>query len=148
MSRLLRHLWAANILTYLGGSIQLHFVSELTEISNLTGRCYRYSPHGGKSQVERKTISIMKACEQAENAAQCERALEKDQIRQFPGVASREGGASLNVLSGMTAGNFSAYWMGMIFVALMGIAYWVTLLDAHTAAGATAMIAPVNDRPG
>src|SRR6185369_14109700 len=28
-------------------------------------------------------------------------------------TASREGGASLNVLSGLTAGNFSAYWMGM-----------------------------------
>jgi K(+)-stimulated pyrophosphate-energized sodium pump len=48
--------------------------------------------------------------------------------------ASKEGGASLNVLSGMTAGNFSAYWMGMIFVALMGIAYYVTLIDAGTSA--------------
>ena len=28
-------------------------------------------------------------------------------------TASREGGASLNILSGLTAGNFSAYWMGM-----------------------------------
>ena len=40
-------------------------------------------------------------------------------------TASREGGASLNVLAGLTAGNFSAYWMGMIFVILMGIAYLV-----------------------
>ncbi|WP_437532530.1 sodium-translocating pyrophosphatase [Sorangium sp. So ce726] len=36
-------------------------------------------------------------------------------------TASREGGPSLNVLSGLTAGNFSAYWMGLVLVALMGI---------------------------
>lgn len=49
--------------------------------------------------------------------------------------SSKEGGASLNVLSGMTAGNFSAYWMGIVFVLLMGVAYYVTTLDAGTAAG-------------
>src|SRR5262244_328754 len=36
-------------------------------------------------------------------------------------TASREGGASLNVLSGLIAGNFSAYWMGVVMVVLMGI---------------------------
>jgi len=40
-------------------------------------------------------------------------------------TASREGGASLNVLSGLTAGNFSAYWMGIVLVVLMGISYFV-----------------------
>jgi K(+)-stimulated pyrophosphate-energized sodium pump len=42
-------------------------------------------------------------------------------------TASREGGASLNVLAGLTAGNFSAYWMGMLFVVLMGVAYLVSM---------------------
>ncbi len=41
-------------------------------------------------------------------------------------TASRQGGASLNVLAGLTAGNFSAYWMGLIIVTLMGIAYGVS----------------------
>jgi K(+)-stimulated pyrophosphate-energized sodium pump len=41
-------------------------------------------------------------------------------------TASREGGASLNILAGLTAGNFSAYWMGLVFVALMGIAFGVS----------------------
>jgi K(+)-stimulated pyrophosphate-energized sodium pump len=41
-------------------------------------------------------------------------------------TASREGGPSLNILAGLTAGNFSAYWMGLIIVALMGIAYGVS----------------------
>jgi K(+)-stimulated pyrophosphate-energized sodium pump len=41
-------------------------------------------------------------------------------------TASREGGASLNVLSGLTAGNFSAYWLGIMIVALMAIAYGVS----------------------
>ncbi len=37
--------------------------------------------------------------------------------------ASREGGASLNILSGLVAGNFSAFWMGMVFFVLMFVAY-------------------------
>src|SRR4249920_2966414 len=47
-------------------------------------------------------------------------------------ASSREGGASLNILSGLTAGNFSAFWMGMVIVALMGIAYAVSLSDGMT----------------
>jgi K(+)-stimulated pyrophosphate-energized sodium pump len=43
-------------------------------------------------------------------------------------TSSREGGPSLNVLSGLTAGNFSAYWLGVIIAVLMGVAYWVSLL--------------------
>jgi K(+)-stimulated pyrophosphate-energized sodium pump len=41
-------------------------------------------------------------------------------------AASREGGASLNVLSGLTAGNFSAYWMGAVIAGLMAIAYGIS----------------------
>jgi len=42
-------------------------------------------------------------------------------------TASKEGGASLNVLAGLTAGNFSGYWMGITIVALMGFAYFVAM---------------------
>jgi K(+)-stimulated pyrophosphate-energized sodium pump len=38
-------------------------------------------------------------------------------------TASHEGGASLNILSGLTAGNFSAFWMGWVIVGLMTGAY-------------------------
>jgi len=38
-------------------------------------------------------------------------------------TASREGGASLTILSGFVAGNFSAFWQGMVFFALMYAAY-------------------------
>jgi K(+)-stimulated pyrophosphate-energized sodium pump len=41
--------------------------------------------------------------------------------------ASREGGASLTILSGLVAGNFSALWNGMVFLLLMFIAYSVSL---------------------
>jgi K(+)-stimulated pyrophosphate-energized sodium pump len=41
-------------------------------------------------------------------------------------TASREGGASLNILSGFVAGNFSAYWMGLAIAGLMGIAAWIS----------------------
>ncbi|MFN2446572.1 MAG: sodium-translocating pyrophosphatase [Vicinamibacterales bacterium] len=36
--------------------------------------------------------------------------------------SSREGGASLNILSGLVAGNFSAYWLGLAIMGLMAIA--------------------------
>jgi K(+)-stimulated pyrophosphate-energized sodium pump len=44
--------------------------------------------------------------------------------------SSREGGASLNILSGFVAGNFSAYWIGLSIVALMSIAYLVAVTSA------------------
>ena len=43
-------------------------------------------------------------------------------------ISAREGGASLNILSGLVAGNFSAYWLGIVIVALMGIAYLVSTM--------------------
>jgi len=41
-------------------------------------------------------------------------------------TSSREGGASLNIISGLVAGNFSAYWMGIVIVMLMGTAFLVS----------------------
>ncbi|MBR2299806.1 MAG: sodium-translocating pyrophosphatase [Alphaproteobacteria bacterium] len=47
--------------------------------------------------------------------------------------ASREAGASLNIISGIVAGNFSAFWQGLVMVALMAVAYLTarTGLDAY-----------------
>jgi len=42
--------------------------------------------------------------------------------------ASKEGGASLNILAGFIAGNFSAFWMGMVFFALMFGAYYFSTM--------------------
>jgi len=41
-------------------------------------------------------------------------------------TSSREGGASLNILSGFVAGNFSSYWLGLTIMGLMAIAYLVS----------------------
>jgi K(+)-stimulated pyrophosphate-energized sodium pump len=41
-------------------------------------------------------------------------------------TASREGGASLTILSGLVAGNFSAFWKGMLIMGLMSGAYFVS----------------------
>jgi K(+)-stimulated pyrophosphate-energized sodium pump len=43
-------------------------------------------------------------------------------------TSSREGGASLNILSGLVAGNFSAFWLGLTIVALMAIGYGVSTM--------------------
>src|SRR5579863_4184810 len=47
-------------------------------------------------------------------------------------TSSREGGASLNILSGLVAGNFSSYWLGLSMLGLMAIGYGVSTqgLDA------------------
>ena len=60
--------------------------------------------------------------------------------------SSQQGGASLNILSGFVAGNFAAYWLGVVIVALMGLAYMVaeaSNLDAAlgTLPGASAVFA-------
>jgi K(+)-stimulated pyrophosphate-energized sodium pump len=58
-------------------------------------------------------------------------------------ASSREGGASLNILSGLVAGNFSAYWLGITIMGLMAIAYGVTLIGAGPGTGLGAlMVAP------
>ncbi len=41
-------------------------------------------------------------------------------------ISSREGGASLNILSGFIAGNFSGYWLGLAILSLMGIGFLVS----------------------
>jgi K(+)-stimulated pyrophosphate-energized sodium pump len=41
-------------------------------------------------------------------------------------TSSREGGPSLNILSGLVAGNFSAYWLGITIMVLMAIAYLIS----------------------
>jgi K(+)-stimulated pyrophosphate-energized sodium pump len=56
-------------------------------------------------------------------------------------TASREGGASLNVLSGLTAGNFSAYWMGIVIVGLMSIAYFFSTMGLSSLMMAEAVFA-------
>jgi K(+)-stimulated pyrophosphate-energized sodium pump len=55
-------------------------------------------------------------------------------------TASREGGSSLTILSGLVAGEFSAFWMGLLIVALMAAAYGVSLLGLGAVMGAHASI--------
>src|SRR5215472_947524 len=52
-------------------------------------------------------------------------------------TSSREGGASLNILSGFVSGNFGAYWLGLAMLLLMGIAYLISTMGL-----ATLMVAP------
>src|SRR5229473_2313934 len=55
-------------------------------------------------------------------------------------TSAEEGGASLGILSGFVAGNFSAYWMGITIAGLMGIGAWISSMFP-VGAGAL-MIAP------
>ncbi|HSU95307.1 MAG TPA: sodium-translocating pyrophosphatase [Gemmatimonadaceae bacterium] len=60
--------------------------------------------------------------------------------------SSREGGSALNILSGLVAGNFSAYWLGMAIMGLMAAGYYVSLgipaITPGAAAGGGLMLAP------
>jgi len=55
-------------------------------------------------------------------------------------TASREGGPSLNILSGIVAGNFSAFWTGLLIVALMSIAYFTAGMGLDAVLGPHASI--------
>jgi K(+)-stimulated pyrophosphate-energized sodium pump len=55
-------------------------------------------------------------------------------------TASREGGSSLTILSGLVAGNFSAFWKGMLIAALMAGAFFVSQYELHTVMGQPASI--------
>jgi len=62
-------------------------------------------------------------------------------------TSSREGGASLNILSGLVAGNFSAYWLGISIVGLMAVAFYFSTLGLGAsipgvAASGVIMLAP------
>ena len=46
--------------------------------------------------------------------------------------SSKNGGASLNILAGLTSGNFSAYWMGLVIIILMAIAYGISSLTGFS----------------
>ncbi len=56
-------------------------------------------------------------------------------------ASSREGGASLNILSGFVAGNFSAYWIGMAIMGLMAIAFWISTMGLGALMAAPAIFA-------
>ena len=56
-------------------------------------------------------------------------------------TSAKEGGASLGILSGFVAGNFSAYWLGLTMVALMSVAYFFSQMGLAMAA--TMIAAPV-----
>ncbi len=56
-------------------------------------------------------------------------------------ASAREGGASLCVLSGFVAGNFSAYWLGLVIVALMGIADLISTLGLSSLMSAAPVFA-------
>ena len=43
-------------------------------------------------------------------------------------ISSSKGGPSLGILSGLVAGNFSAYWLGMAITGLMGVSYWISTM--------------------
>jgi K(+)-stimulated pyrophosphate-energized sodium pump len=52
-------------------------------------------------------------------------------------TASREGGASLTILSGLVAGNFSAFWKGMLIASLMAGAFFVSQGELQKVMGET-----------
>ena len=56
-------------------------------------------------------------------------------------TSSKEGGASLGILSGFVAGNFAGYWLGLSMVILMAVAYFFSTMGLAVAA--TMIAAPV-----
>jgi K(+)-stimulated pyrophosphate-energized sodium pump len=56
-------------------------------------------------------------------------------------TSAQEGGASLAILAGFVAGNFSAYWLGLSMVTLMSIAYYISTMGLAALMVASAVFA-------
>ena len=56
-------------------------------------------------------------------------------------TSSREGGPSLNILSGFVAGNFSAFWLGITIMILMTIGYLISTTGLESLMVAPAVFA-------
>ena len=56
-------------------------------------------------------------------------------------TSAKEGGASLGILSGFVAGNFSAYWLGLSMVILMSVAYYISTMGLDSLMVASAVFA-------
>jgi K(+)-stimulated pyrophosphate-energized sodium pump len=129
-----------------GNLVRFNFETPLTQLVQLTSIIsiittfvvsYFLIPEVGGSQTLWWKLSIIVSCGTAAGAIIPEvikafTSTDSQHVREVV-EASKEGGASLNVLAGLAAGNFSAYWMGMVFIALMSVAYYVTTMDAGTA---------------
>ena len=128
-----------------GNLVRFNFETPLTQLVQLTSVIsiattfavsYFLIPLVGGSETLWWKLSIIVSCGTAAGAIIPEvikafTSTDSQHVREVV-EASKEGGASLNVLAGLAAGNFSAYWMGMVFIALMSVAYFVTTLDAGT----------------
>jgi K(+)-stimulated pyrophosphate-energized sodium pump len=55
--------------------------------------------------------------------------------------SAEEGGASLGILSGLVAGNFSAYWLGISIVGLMGVSFIISTMGLGVLMAAPAVFA-------
>ena len=122
-----------------GNAQHMNFEAPLTQLVVLTSilsvivtfvASYLLIPNlGGDSQMWWK-LSLIITCGTAAGAIIPElvkvfTSTESRHVREVV-TASKEGGPSLNVISGLVAGNFSAYWLGITLVGLMGLAYWVS----------------------
>jgi K(+)-stimulated pyrophosphate-energized sodium pump len=58
-------------------------------------------------------------------------------------ISAQEGGASLGILSGFVAGNFSGYYLGMAMVTLMSLGYLIADIGGANGLGHLMVAAPV-----
>jgi K(+)-stimulated pyrophosphate-energized sodium pump len=109
---------------------QLVWITSLVSVAMTYVVSYLLVPHLGGSDTLWWKLSTIITCGTLAGAIIPEvikifTSTESKHVREVV-TASREGGPSLNILAGLTAGNFGAYWMGIVIVSLMGIAYGVS----------------------
>jgi K(+)-stimulated pyrophosphate-energized sodium pump len=120
-----------------GNVTEMNFEQPLTQLVVLTSvisvivtfvMSYLLIPNLGGDPTQWWKLSLIISCGTAAGAIIPEvvkvfTSTESAHVREVV-TASEEGGASLNILAGLTAGNFSAYWLGITIVALMALG-WV-----------------------
>ena len=116
-----RLIWIAAILC-----ITTSFVMSWLLISDLNGAGAGRLPHSGGSW-RRSSAAARSAAVLIPEFTKVFTSSHSKHVHEIV-TASREGGASLTILSGLVAGNFSAFWMGLLIAGLMAGAFFVSLL--------------------
>ena len=113
----------------------LVWITSIISVIMTFGASYVLIPHLGDGTFWWKLASIITCGTMAgaiiPETVKVFTSMDSDYVRNVY-QSSKKGGASLNILAGLVAGNFSAFWMGLVIVALMGLAFFVSLFGLST----------------
>jgi len=138
---------SANEMNFEAPLTSLVWITSIVSIAMTFGISYFIIPTLGRDDTQWWKLAVIISCGTLAGALIPElvkvfTSTESRHVREVV-VSAQEGGASLGILSGFVAGNFSAYYLGLAMMALMAVAYEMSTMGLKTMGmGAEIMLAP------